>query len=143
VGQIKLVLARTTFKTLPEILPPSQPNKQVKQRTSKNKKTGRSENRTDWEANHAKIRDAMLLLIDRKKGKLPSQDEIARECKLSRATVQRHLKEMDLTKIAKPFRMLADTVLLGLANKAVKGDANAAKLYFQLTFGGKHDASGG
>ena len=77
----------------------------------------------------------MLSLIDRNRGKIPSQDDIAKECKLSRPTVQRHLKEMELTDIAKPFRALADAVLLGLANKAVRGDTNAAKLYFKLTFG--------
>ncbi len=77
----------------------------------------------------------MLTLIDRNRGRIPSQEEIASECGLSRATVQRHLKDMDLSGIAKPFRALADTVLLGLVNKAVKGDANAAKLYFKLTFG--------
>ena len=115
-------------------------SKQQKQRANKDKVSSAESNRTDWETNHAKIRDAMLTLIDRKKGKLPSQEEIATECNLSRATVQRHLKQMDLSTIAKPFRALADTVLLGLANKAVKGDANAAKLYFQLTFGSNRSA---
>jgi hypothetical protein len=91
--------------------------------------------RTDWERNHGLIRDAMLKLIDEQKGKLPSQDEIADRAGLARVTVQRHMKEMDLSSIARPFRVLADTVLLGLANKAVRGDAAAAKLYFQLTFG--------
>ena len=95
----------------------------------------RNTTRTDWAANHSKIRDAMLTLIDRNKGRIPSQDEIANECGLSRTTVQRHLREMELTEIAKPFRALADTVLLGLANKAVRGDTNAARLYFKLTFG--------
>ncbi len=77
----------------------------------------------------------MLALIDRDKGRIPSQDEIAEKSGLSRATVQRHMKDMELTQIARPFRVLADTVLLGLANKAVRGDSNAAKLYFKLTFG--------
>jgi hypothetical protein len=107
----------------------------MRAQTNKNRKPEKPQTRTDWEANHAKIRDAMLVLIDRGKGRIPSQDEIAKECGLSRPTVQRHMKDMDLTQIAKPFRMLADTVLLGLANKAVKGDSQAAKLYFKLTFG--------
>lgn len=107
----------------------------MRTRTGKDTTARSSASRTDWQANHARIRDAMLALIDRGKGRIPSQDEIAKECGLSRPTVQRHLKEMELTEIAKPFRALADTVLLGLANKAVRGDANAARLYFRLTFG--------
>jgi AraC-like DNA-binding protein len=112
----------------------------MKQKTIKSKKRRSVRDRTDWEMNHSRIRDAMLTLIDRNRGTIPSQDEIAKECKLSRPTVQRHLKEMELTDIAKPFRALADAVLLGLANKAVRGDTNAAKLYFKLTFG--ENASG-
>lgn len=96
---------------------------------------GASVTRSDWEQNHAKIRDAMLELIAEKRGKIPSQEEIAVRSALSRVTVQRHMKEMELSKIAKPFRALADSVLLGLANRAVKGDTAAAKLYFKLTFG--------
>jgi DNA-binding transcriptional MocR family regulator len=95
--------------------------------------------RTDWEQNHAKIRDAMLALIAEKKGKIPSQEEIAAKSGLSRITVQRHMQDMELSEIAHPFRALADTVLLGLANRAVKGDTAAAKLYFKLTFGREAD----
>lgn len=110
--------------------------KATKSKNGRKAGDGNASVRTDWEQNHAKIREAMLELLAEKRGRIPSQDEIAKRSGLSRTTVQRHMREMELTRIAKPFRALADTVLLGLANRAVKGDTAAARLYFKLTFGG-------
>ena len=44
----------------------------MRAKTRKNKTSEKAQTRTDWEANHARIRDAMLLLIDRNKGRIPS-----------------------------------------------------------------------
>jgi hypothetical protein len=90
--------------------------------------------RLTWEQNHARIQDAYLQLFQKTK-RIPTMQEVADLCQLSRNTVWKHCNELQLSDIVPRIKVRADRILFGLATKAEKGDAAAAKLFFQLTFG--------
>ena len=90
--------------------------------------------KSTWEKNHLIIQDAYVTLFKSLK-KPPSNPQIAKECGLSIPTVQKHFKDLKLDSITPQLKARANRVLHGLANKAEKGDASSAKLFFQLVFG--------
>jgi len=92
--------------------------------------------RADWERNHRDILNAYLLLFQEKKG-VPTMEEVAERCNLSRNTVWRHSDGLKLEEVAAQFRLRATSVLHGIASGAEKGDASCARLYAQLVFGWK------
>lgn len=87
-----------------------------------------------WTKNHEIIKASFLKLYSKLK-KLPTQQEIADDCKVSRITVNKHLKDLSLNDISPLFKLKADRVINGIAKKAETGDAPSAKLFFQIVFG--------
>lgn len=66
--------------------------------------------------------------------RMPTQQRVADICNISRKTVNVHLNNIDLHEIIQPFKIFGGNVLMGLRNKASKGDAQAAKLFFMLVY---------
>lgn len=78
-----------------------------------------------------KIKNAYIEYLKKNK-KMPTQETIGEMIGISRKTVNVHLNAINLYEIVKPFRVLSENVLSGLSNRAMKGDAQAAKLFFML-----------
>lgn len=72
-----------------------------------------------------------ILKIQRR---MPSQSEIAKIVGVTRETVNHHLNSIDLSKLAQPFKIFGNEVLMGLSKKASEGDVQAAKLFFMLIY---------
>lgn len=66
--------------------------------------------------------------------RIPSQAEVAKRCDIAERTVLRHLEQVNITDLVKPYRILGDKVLSGLFTEAVKGNVQAMKLYFMLIY---------
>ena len=66
--------------------------------------------------------------------RIPSQAEVAKKCDIAERTVLRHLEQVNITDLVKPYRILGDKVLSGLFTEAVKGNVQAMKLYFMLIY---------
>ena len=66
--------------------------------------------------------------------RIPSQAEVAERCDIAERTVLRHLEQVNITDLVKPYRILGDKVLSGLFTEAVKGNVQAMKLYFMLIY---------
>jgi len=90
--------------------------------------------KTDWDANHLKIIDAYTDFVD-KNSKAPKVSELCVLTSLTRPTIYKHLKKMQLTEISNKFKIRAMTILEGVCKKAEEGDVQAAKLLLNLTFG--------
>src|SRR5262245_12764114 len=92
--------------------------------------------KSDFEFNHARIRDAYIELLKAKKGRNPTLAEISEQVGLSVTTVKKHLDELDKTKIAKignsKFKILSDDVILSIYRAAMKGSAASQKLWLQI-----------
>ncbi|MBE9594204.1 MAG: hypothetical protein IMF19_12100 [Proteobacteria bacterium] len=81
-----------------------------------------------------KIKNAYIEEIKKAKGQIPSEAYIAEICGTTQATVSKHLMSTNLDELICPFKIFGNDVLLGLRNRASKGDAQAAKLFFALVF---------
>lgn len=102
------------------------------QKLSKNKV------RSDWEDNQETIREAYVSILKRKRGGRPKSSELAKETALSRATILRHMKTLDvscLTPEGNTFKILTDDVILSIFRSAMKGSAASQKLWLQVVEG--------
>jgi hypothetical protein len=79
------------------------------------------------------IKAAYLELIKTRK-RMPTQEEVAKECNLARKTVNLHLNRTNLSVLRKPYKVFGNNVLLSLYSKAVKGDVQAIKLFLSLIY---------
>jgi hypothetical protein len=90
--------------------------------------------RKDYALLDQKIKNAYIEEIKKEKGQIPSEAHIAEICGTTQATVSKHLSNTNLDELIRPFKIFGNDVLLGLRNRASKGDAQAAKLFFALVF---------
>ena len=90
--------------------------------------------RADWERNHQLIQDAYIALFAELK-RIPTFEETASRCNLSRQTVWRHSCDLKLEDVTSSVRIRTGRVLHGIAAAAEKGDAACAKLFMQLVHG--------
>lgn len=88
-----------------------------------------------WERNHESIMEAYWKLRSESPLKTPSNTAIAQLSGLSRPTVIKHMREMELSDGATQIKKFRDDVLNAVSLKAIQGDVLAAKLYFQLAYG--------
>ncbi len=65
---------------------------------------------------------------------IPTEMQIAKICGTTQATVSRHISETNIEELVRPFKLFGNDVLMGLMNRASKGDAQAAKLFFALVY---------
>jgi len=79
------------------------------------------------------IKETYLELIKTKK-RMPTQEEVAKKCNLTRKPVNLHLNRTNLTILRKPYKVFGNNVLLSLYSKAIKGDVQAIKLFLSLIF---------
>ena len=89
--------------------------------------------RKDYILTDQKIKNAYVDIIKAEK-RIPTQEKVAKLCGISRDTVSRHLNRIDLAELVQPFRIFGNDVLMGLRNKAITGDVQAAKLFFMLIY---------
>ena len=90
--------------------------------------------RKDYALIDEKIKNSYIEYIKTNKGKIPTETHIAEVCGLTQATVSHHLVKTNLEELARPFKVFGQDVLMGLRNRAAKGDAQAAKLFFALVY---------
>ena len=99
--------------------------------------------RKDWIENQNRLEEAYGRYIKENEGRSPSLVKLAEITGISREKVSKHLKELDLSSVIgnSAARFAANAVFTGLAKKGAAGDANAAKLFFQVGYGYKesHD----
>jgi len=91
--------------------------------------------RSDWEANQFTVRKEVLESYLEHRV-VPTQEQLAERCGLSRSTVQRHLQHLSLEDVVPQYRAFGEMVIDKLMMRAIaSGDPSAVKLYFQLVFG--------
>lgn len=88
-----------------------------------------------WESNHAAIASAMSeLLMDL--NRIPTQEELAVKCGLSRQTVQKHLKEFQCEPLyldqVNAMKMTTGSILSKLYEMSMQGSVKAARLYLEM-----------
>jgi hypothetical protein len=89
--------------------------------------------RKDYALLDQKIKAAYVAAIKDTK-EIPTETYIAEVCGTSQQTVSKHLTNINLDELVRPFKIFGNDVLMGLRNRASKGDAQAAKLFFMLVF---------
>lgn len=87
----------------------------------------------DYKATDIAIKKAYTDILKAEK-RMPSQSEVAGIIGVSRETVNKHLGNIDLSKLVQPYRLFGNEVLVGLMKKASEGDTQAAKLFFMLIY---------
>ena len=89
--------------------------------------------RKDYALLDQKIKNAYVEHIKATK-EIPTEAYIAEVCGTSQQTVSKHITNINLSEIIRPFKIFGNEVLMGLMKKAAKGDAQAAKLFFALVY---------
>jgi predicted transcriptional regulator len=89
--------------------------------------------RKDYALLDQKIKAAYVAAIKATK-EIPTETYIAEVCGTSQQTVSKHLTNINLDELVRPFKIFGNDVLMGLRNRASKGDAQAAKLFFALVY---------
>ena len=89
--------------------------------------------RKDFLLLNQQIKDAYVDYIKKYK-RIPTQIQVAEICGVSQVTVSKHFTKINLNDLIQPFKIYGDDVPMGLRAKAVKGDAQAAKLFFMLVY---------
>ena len=92
-------------------------------------------NNFTYNENHKQIVDAYVELFETT-GAVTIND-VAQATNISRQTVSRHLKDLQLQEITDTFKKDMVPVVNALLNKAKKGDVAAIKLCMQTIFGWK------
>lgn len=102
------------------------------------KKTDNAEYLT-VEKNKSLISDSYIELV-REFKRSPKIFELVEKTGLCDTTVRKYFKELKKNglgdKVSK-YKTLTDRVILGIANKAIEGDSNAAKLFLEIVEGFK------
>jgi predicted transcriptional regulator len=70
----------------------------------------------------------------KKYGIMPSQSTVAEITGLTQTTISMHLKNTELSEITAQFKIMGESVLVGLQRRASEGDAAAAKLFMFLVY---------
>lgn len=83
--------------------------------------------------NRENIKKAYMDYLE-KYGLMPSQSTVAESTGLTQTTVSMHLKNTNLSEITAQFKLMGESVLIGLQRRASEGDAAAAKLFMFLVF---------
>jgi len=91
------------------------------------------EKKNDFKLNHLKIIDEYTNFVEENQ-KAPTITKLSELTNLTRPTIYKHMKHMQLNEISNKYKIRAFTVLEGLAKKAEEGDPAAVKLFFQLAF---------
>jgi hypothetical protein len=87
--------------------------------------------RKDHEANLSLVSKAFFDLL-KTNGRVPTQEEIAEETGLSRATVQRHIQSVSFGELSQPARLAAPRVLATVVSRALAGHDSALKLFYKI-----------
>lgn len=90
--------------------------------------------RQDWKRTHASILNAYFRLFAEGK-RPPTQEKIAKECDISRETVNRHIRDLKLEDFVPNVKVRTYQVLNGLSKRAEKGYAAEVRLWMQLIYG--------
>lgn len=83
--------------------------------------------------NELQIKNAFMEVLKTEK-RMPTQEEVAQKLGLTRTTVNKHIQGIKLSELVEPFKIFGNDVLIGLRDKAVKGDEKAARLFLMLVF---------
>jgi transcription initiation factor TFIIIB Brf1 subunit/transcription initiation factor TFIIB len=89
--------------------------------------------RKDFLLLNQRIKDAYREYIKEHK-QIPTQTQVAEICGVTQVTISKHFTKIDLSELVSPFKIFGDDILMGLRGKAMKGDAQAAKLFFMLVY---------
>lgn len=88
--------------------------------------------------NKAKVLQSITELYE-ETGKVPSSVKVAEHCGLNRETVAKYRREIDISQFFPTLRTRTFEILEGIAQKAIKGDAAAAKIWLQFVEGWKEE----
>lgn len=97
--------------------------------------TGEQTKNQIWTINQTRISNSIVKLTQ-EFNRMPSKDEIAEECGLSRQTIHKHLSEYAEHPLFKEeltqFKFASTSLLAKIYKMAIQGDIKAAKLYFSV-----------
>lgn len=86
--------------------------------------------RIDWEMNHAKIKAAMVDLLEELKT-VPTTSQLAERAGMRYDTVANHLREMKFEPPKHLARAMTDDVIGAIYKSAMQGNSQAQKLWLQ------------
>ena len=91
--------------------------------------------RKDWQENHAAVFNAYMAILSEaakaKKAKRPSVTEVAKRSGISRNSVMKHLKEIDLQEVCDQAKVFIPQVVTNLGVRAMKNRYDA-ELFLNL-----------
>lgn len=103
------------------------------QKTNK-KKLGKTDKNITWQVNQKIIHETYLALIGRLK-RCPTIGEVCEETKLSRNTLDDHIKELQFDPPKSPLRVLTPDIIAAIYSSARKGSSASQKLWLQVMEG--------
>lgn len=90
--------------------------------------------RADWEMNHLLIEQAYFEIVQTEK-RTPTLEEVSQKTNISRQSISRHLKSLDLGEVREATRLFIRKVLMAQATRAMKTGARDDVLtYMKLNF---------
>jgi DNA-binding phage protein len=97
--------------------------------------TGEQTKNQIWTINQTRISNSIVKLTQ-EFNRMPTKDEIAEECGLSRQTIHKHLNEYSEHPLFKEeltqYKFASTALLARVYKMAIQGDIKAAKLYFNI-----------
>jgi len=91
--------------------------------------------RVDRESNQILIRNAMVDLMAKQKGRKPSNREIAEATGLHEQTIKRHVKDLEWKPQKSIWRVFTDDMFAALVSAGQKGSVRAIQLWFEVVEG--------
>ena len=92
--------------------------------------------RIDFETNQALITESYVSFL-KEKNRRPSYAELSKMTNLSKKTIGRHFKILNIEECIKDLKLLTPNVLLSLYEKTKEGKAAEIKLWMQIIEGWK------
>jgi len=132
--------AKYTDTPVSDVKPTEAAVAKLPQSASFSEQSPEDKHRSDWQANHLLIENAIMMLMH-KLGRPASNLEIAKATGLSERAVRYHIENIDMPTLFSQVRLqyapLADEIMMSVVKSARRGTGRAQELYFELVFGWK------
>jgi len=109
-------------------------DKTKKKKVMQNVNKGEKKKNITWEANQKLLQETYVRLLQSLK-RCPTIAEITKETKLSRKTIQLHIKELNFEPVEHPLRVLTNDVIASIYGSSRKGSSASQKLWMQIMEG--------
>lgn len=88
-----------------------------------------------WKAEHQQICRAMFDLVHENDGLIPTTKQLRQKTGFTAHKINKHKPQIRLDNISDDYRVITPRVLMGMADSAIAGNAQSAKLWLQVVEG--------